>query len=150
MCFSHHLAIQGGYSTTSTDVLPLPFHDRLLPAVVAKIMFLFVSVILLIGGGSASVHAGIPPAPPEADIPWEADLRKQNSPQSRPPPASRPLETDIPPASRPTQEADSVIRSISGRYASYWNAFFLHLYEFSKLFSFKISFKPSQFRLTYF
>ena len=55
--------------------------------VVAKVMFLLVSVILFIGG-SASVHAGIPPPAPEGSTP-------------------------------------TGIRSMSGRYASYWNAFLL-------------------------
>ena len=57
--------------------------------VVAKVMFLLVSVIVFTGGGSTSVHAGIP-------------------------------------ARIPPPEADSGIRSMSGRYASYWNAFLLH------------------------
>ena len=61
--------------------------------VVAKVIFLHLSVILFAWGVSASVHAGIPP------------------PQSRPPGAD------------PPREADSGIRSMSGRYASYWNAF---------------------------
>ena len=69
--------------------------------VVAKVIFLHLSVILFTGGGgSASVHAGIQPAPP---------------PGSRHPPG----------ADTPPREADSGIRSISGRYASYWNAFLL-------------------------
>ena len=55
------------------------------------------------GGVSASVHAGIPPwsrhPPPGADTP--------------------------PPGPDPRREADSRIRSMSGRYASYWNAFLL-------------------------
>ena len=51
-------------------------------------------------GGSASVHAGIPPLPPGADTP----------------PKQTPWEQTPP-------EADSGIRSMSGRYASYWNAF---------------------------
>ena len=43
---------------------------------VAKVMFLHVSVILSTGGGSVSVHAGIPPPPnqgpsPEQTPPWE-------------------------------------------------------------------------------
>ena len=56
-------------------------------------------------GVSASVHAGIPP------------------PMRRPPPRGVPQRT--PPRSRPPspREADSSIRSMSDRYASYWNAF---------------------------
>ena len=40
--------------------------------VLAKVMFLLVSVILFTGGWSASVHAGIPTPPPwEGGTPWE-------------------------------------------------------------------------------
>ena len=125
----------------------------------AKVMFLQVSVILSTGGGSASVHAGIPPPweqtpprsrpprdqapptteppgadtrpgpgtprdqtpqsrhPPRADTPppWE----QKPSPRSRHPPRSR----NPPPEQTPPREADASIRSMSGRYASYWNAF---------------------------
>ena len=59
------------------------------------------------GRGSASMHAGIPP--PEADT------------THPPPPSPGP---DTPPLSRPPPRSDSSIRSTSGRYASYWNAFF--------------------------
>ena len=81
--------------------------------VVAKVMFLLVSVILL-KGGSASVHTRINP-PPRADHP----PRKQtppgaDTPGSRPPPPG---------------EADSGIRSMSGRYASYWNAFLFKVFS---------------------
>ena len=67
------------------------------------------------GGVSASVHAGIPPPPPEQTPPV------QTHPRSRPPP---PEQTH--PRSRHTllPEAHTGIRSMSGRYASYWNAFF--------------------------
>ena len=46
--------------------------------------------------------------------PWE-----QTPPEPDPPGADTPLKTRLPP------EADSSIRSTSGRYASYWNAFLL-------------------------
>ena len=76
--------------------------------VVAKVMLLLMSVILLTGG-SASVHAGIPP-PPQS--------QSKHLPGSRHlPGAHTPLGADTPP------RADSGIRSMSGRYASYWNAF---------------------------
>ena len=95
-------------------------------------------------GGSASVHAGMPtprPDPPE---------QTHNTPQTRhhppgtrhhppgtrhhppradpPPGADTPWGADTPqeqtpPDQTPSQEADSSIRSTSGRYASYWNAF---------------------------
>ena len=93
------------------DYLNLIFTGR--NEVVANVMFLLVCVILLTEGGSASVHAGIPPThpPPEADTP-----RKQTpSPRKQIPPLEAdPWEADTPPPG---------IRSMSGRYASYWNAF---------------------------
>ena len=79
----------------------------------AKVMFLQASVILLTGGGvSASVHAGIPP------------------PGSRPPLGPDPPGADTPPGTRhpPPPEANSGIRSTSGRYASYWNAFLCSIF----------------------
>ena len=51
--------------------------------VVAKVIFLHLFVILFTGGGSASVHAGIPPPPPR-----EQTLLPS---RSRPPRGSRPL-----------------------------------------------------------
>ena len=51
--------------------------------------------------------------PPGADTPPRAD-----TPQSRHPPGA-----DTPQEQTPPWEADSGIRSMSGRYASYWNAF---------------------------
>ena len=120
------------------------------------------------GGGSASVHAGIPhptraDTPREQTSPWEqtppgADTHQEQTPpradtlQEQTPPQSRhPLGADTPktdppranihpleqtpPRSRhsppgkqtppkpPSRKADYGIRSTSGRYASYWNAF---------------------------
>ena len=75
---------------------------------VAKVMFLLVSVILLTGGVclSACWDTTTPKqTPPEQTLPWEQT-----------PPFPR-EQTPLP------QEADSGIRSMSGRYASYWNAF---------------------------
>ena len=63
-------------------------------------MFLLVSVILFTGG-SASVHAGIPP-------PLEAGTPSQGRRQTPPPTPG--------------------IRSMSGRYASYWNAFLFQIF----------------------
>ena len=102
----------------------------------AKVMFLQVCVILFTGGVSASVHAGIP-HPPGADTPWE-----QTPHWSRHPPRTKytPPGLSTPPGTKYTPhgtkytpmglstippEADSGIRSTSGRYASYWNAFLL-------------------------
>ena len=65
--------------------------------VVAKVIFLHLSVILFTGGVSASVHAGIPHLPPRADTPLGAD-----TPWSRHPPRSRhPLEQTPPPRRDP-------------------------------------------------
>ena len=65
-------------------------------------------------GVSASVHAGIP-HPSRADTPPEqTPLPRAHTPGSRPPRADTP------------READSGIWSMSGRYASYWNAFLLN------------------------
>ena len=98
--------------------------------VVAKVIFLHLSVIHSVhgGGGSASVHAGIPPpdqTPPPPPIRYH--------PRSDPPgPGRPPLDQTPPPRTRqtphptPPRQADSSIRSTSGRYASYWNAFLLH------------------------
>ena len=79
------------------------------------------------GGGSASVHAGIHPPwsrpPPGAEThPLGAD-----PPRSRPP-RNRPPQEQTPPSRHPPREADSGIRSTSGRYTSYWNAFLFELF----------------------
>ena len=100
--------------------------------VVAKVIFLHLSVIHSVhrGEGSASVHAGMPP-PPRADPPSRHTTtplpdtpREQTPPGSRPPREQTPpiLEQTPPPGADPP-EADSSIRSTSGRFASYWNAF---------------------------
>ena len=73
------------------------------------------------GGVSASVHARMPPreqTPPGSRPPLGAD-----PPRSRPPRSIHPREQTPPGADTPPLEADSGIRSMSGRYASYWNAF---------------------------
>ena len=87
------------------------------------------------GGGSTSVHAGIPPPqkqtpprsrhPPKADTllprqqtPLEADTPQEQTPRKQTPPGSR-----HPPRADTPRESDSGIWSISGRYASFWNAF---------------------------
>ena len=82
----------------------------------AKVIFLHLFVILF-RGGSASVHAGMPPPPPGSRdaIPGS---RHRHPPRSRHPPEQTPPAADTPPP-----EADSGIRSMSGRYVSYWNAF---------------------------
>ena len=82
----------------------------------AKVMFLQVCVILFTGGGLPQYMLGYHIPPLGADTSPVAD-----TPQSRQPPRA-----GIPPGSRPPREADSGIRSTSGRYASYWNAFLLY------------------------
>ena len=77
-------------------------------------MFLQASAILLTGG-SASVHAGSRPPGSRHPPPQE---------QTPTPLGTDPPEADTPPgADTHPREADSSIRSTSGRYASYWNAF---------------------------
>ena len=105
----------------------------------AKAMFLQASVILSTGGGvclsacwDATCHPGADP--PRSRHPPSRHPPEQTPPQSRPPradtPPSRhtPLEQTPqrrhPPGTKYTPpEADSGIRSTSGRYASYCNAF---------------------------
>ena len=58
--------------------------------------------------------------PPEGDPP-KKEAPPTRSPQRRPPKKEPPPQGDPP----PPWEADSGIRSMSGRYASYWNAFLL-------------------------
>ena len=90
-----------------------------------KVMFLQASVILLTGG-PASVHAGIPPpdqAPPWTRHPLGGDPPGRDPPRTRAP-RRRPPGTR-PPSSRmrpPRHRACWEIRSTRGRYASYWNA----------------------------
>ena len=86
------------------------------------------------GGGSASMHAGIPPPGP-----GRPPQTRQTTPQEQTPPRTRqtPLGADTPQEQTPREqtspweqtpprEADSSIRSTSGRYASYWNAFLFY------------------------
>ena len=62
----------------------------------AKVMFLQASVILSTGGGSASVHAGMPD-PPQTRHPPGPDPPRPDTPHTSPGPGSRPP----PPGSRP-------------------------------------------------
>ena len=121
--------------------------------VVAKVMFLLVSVILSTKGGVclSACWDTTPPeqTPPQSRCPPGADTPQEQTPpgkQTPPPPgadtppgADPPLGADTPleqtnpwsrhlPGSRHLpRKADSSIRSMSGRYASYWNAFLLFL-----------------------
>ena len=102
---------------------------------VAKVMFLQVCVILLMGGGvclsacwdTTHTHTPRDQTPPLGpDLPDQTSPRDQthiprtrhHHPMSRHTPQDQtPLGLSTPP------EAYSGIRSTSGRYASYWNAF---------------------------
>ena len=75
------------------------------------------------------MHAGMPP-PCQGDPPAKETPLPRRPPCQRYPPAKetplprRPLCQGDPPAKEtPCQKADSGIRSMNGRYASYWNAF---------------------------
>ena len=110
-----------------TCLLSLIFTGR--NEVVAKVIF-FTPVCHSVHreGVSASVHAGIP-HPPRADTPWS----RHPPPEQTPPGKQTPPEQIPPPRKQtPPPEADSGIWSISGRYASYWNAF-LYLFIFGKI-----------------
>ena len=72
---------------------------------------------------------GYPPGsrhPPEQTPPWEQTPPEQTPPESRPSGTNyTPMGLSTPPGTRytPPREANSGIRSKSGQYASYWNAF---------------------------
>ena len=88
--------------------------------VVAKVMFLHVCVILFTGGvsGQQPWDQAATPLRDQADTP---------SGPRRTPPGTRqpPWDQQTPPdQGEPPWEEDFSIRSMSGRYASYWNAFF--------------------------
>ena len=86
----YHICISKGLVTVRNEV--------------AKVMFLHVSVCPR-GGGSASVHAGMPPSQEQAHPPCSRHSPGAGTPRSRHPP-----------------KADGYC---CGRYASYWNAFLL-------------------------
>ena len=100
----------------------------------AKVMFLQASVILLTWGCLPQCMLGYPTRsrhPPE-QTPWEETPPLEQTPREQTPPRADTPQADTPeqtpteqtPRSGHTpQEADSSIRSTSGRYASYWNAF---------------------------
>ena len=95
--------------------------------VVAKVIFLHLSVIHSVHrGGMPQCMLGYPP--PEQTPPLGADPPGADPPPGADTPLSRPSKSRHPPGSRPPtppREADCSIRSTSGRYASYWNAFLL-------------------------
>ena len=65
------------------------------------------------------LRAGRPPRAGRTP-PWQGETPRQGTP---PPPGWENPPEQTPPGTRPPREADSSIRSTSGRYASYWNAF---------------------------
>ena len=70
-------------------------------------------------------HPPGPGTPPRPDPP--------NPPGTRPPthPPDQTPRDQTPPGTRPPRETDASIRSMSGRYASYWNAFlFFYFFVF--------------------
>ena len=111
--------------------------------VVAKVMFLQASVILSTGGClpqcmlvyhtplGADIHLREQTPPRAGNAPWADTSQEQTLPREQTPPGSRhPPKEQTPPRSRhtpkqtaPPPKAGSGIRSMSGRYASYWNAF---------------------------
>ena len=96
---------------------------------------------------SASVHAGIPPpreqTPLGADTPPGADPPSRHPPEQTPPWEQTPWSRHPPGTYTPPQEADASIRSMCGRYASYWNAFLFNH-------SIKVRFRSSVYHKYYF
>ena len=123
--------------------------------VVAKVIFLHLSVILFTGG-SASVHAGMPPPcqgdPPEGGTPTpcqgdppakktprretpqkEAPLPRRPPAKETPPPLPKrrpPLPSRHPPpeGGTPLPRRPPNIWSMSSQYVSYWNAFLFPIF----------------------
>ena len=98
----------------------------------AKVMFLQASVILLTGG-SVCLSACWDTPHQEQTPPLEQTASQEqthplgaDTPQSKHPPGADPPGADTPRADTPPA-ADSGIRSTSGQYASYWNAFLLQV-----------------------
>ena len=89
-----------------------------------KVIFSVVCVKNSVHGGSASVHAGIPPPPQKNRHPPGAHPPGRGYPPPAPPPGPGPPRADTP---SPLRSACWEIRSTSGRYASYWNAILLRL-----------------------
>ena len=78
------------------------------------------------GGGGFCLNACWDTTPPDQADPPRSDITTTTTPS--PPPGTRQTPPDqTPPGTwqTPPPETDSSIRSTSGRYASYWNAFLL-------------------------
>ena len=132
------------YGIRSTNGRYVSYWNALLPAATKLGQGnIFTSVCLSTGGRGVCLSAcwDIPPPPeqthPGAEPPEQTPPWSRHPPQSRhpsgadtppeqtpPPPGA---DTPIPHGSRLPREADSSIRSTSGRYASYWNAFLFFL-----------------------
>ena len=110
--------------------------------VVAKVMFLHVCVILFTGGGPGrenppgqgeTPRAGRPPSG-QGDPPGRDNPPRQGDPprQGHPPRQGDPPGRENPPPGQgdPPGQGEPLpgIRSMSGRYASYWNAFLFVLF----------------------
>ena len=97
--------------------------------VVAKVIFLHVSVILSTGGGLRQGEPPLAGRPPWAGRPPSPAGRTppaERPPRQRPPRQGDPLAGRPPlPRRTPRQGDPPGIRSMSGRYASYWNPFLL-------------------------
>ena len=102
--------------------------------VVAKVMFLLVSVILLTGQGCLSqCMLGYHP-PPEANTPKKQTPPEADTPRGRhPPEADTPLEADtlLPEADTPPEAAHPPQQTTAygqwaARFATYWNAVLLY------------------------
>ena len=105
--------------------------------VLAKVIFLHLSVIHSVHGEGGVPDQAPPPRPDRNPSPRDqagtSPLRtRQVPPQDQTPPGTR--HPPDPPRTRhpPPGEADTGIRSTIGRYASYWNAFLFSMYGTSQ------------------
>ena len=142
--FFARLLVRHCYSYVAREVMVVTGRNE----VGAKVMFLHVSVILYTGGVSGEPprdQADTTPPRDQADPPGRTPpgpgryppRPRRTSPGTRqtpprqgdPPEPGRPPWDQADPPSRenpPPREEDCSIRSMSGRYASYWNAFLLN------------------------
>ena len=129
ICSLAHLLIEKGnqFSLTTEDIYFITGRNE----VVAKVIFLHLSFCSRGGGGFSLAGAGglpgrTPPCqgePPRTRGPHPPGLETPTPWDQRPTPRDwRPPQTRHTPP-----EADASIRSMSGRYASYWNAFLFFL-----------------------